>query len=217
MDTITTILDKFCAERQEHDTAERDNSKFRVSDAGKCRLMRYWKRQGKPMESHYTPEGLRTLHVGILIHNWIQDVIKNAGIALALELELEDFNRIGHLDALVKLEGKLVLYDFKTVNGKKWFYLSKNNFRPDLPHIAQILTYSQMIDPQPDKSFIVYINRDTLDMVESAVVPSVWGEKVTTDWDILITCWEKQIEPAQTTEQWECNYCGYRVGCPYNR
>ena len=37
-----------------HDPS-RDNSKFRVSDAGKCRLMRYWKRQGKaePWECKY--------------------------------------------------------------------------------------------------------------------------------------------------------------------
>lgn len=117
--TITTILDKFCAERQQHDTDARDNSKFHVSDAGKCRLMRYWKRQGKPTEPVYTPEGLRILHVGILLHNWIQDVIKNAGIALAIEQEVEDEHRIGHLDALVQLDGKRVLYDFKTVNGKK--------------------------------------------------------------------------------------------------
>jgi hypothetical protein len=215
--TITTILDTFCAERQQHDTdaRARDNSKFRVSDAGKCRLMRYWKRQGKPMDPHYTPEGLRAMHVGILIHNWIQAVIKNAGIALAIEQQLEDKHRIGHLDALVDIDGQRILYDFKTVNGKKWFYLEKNNFRPDLQHICQIITYAEMLADFPDQMNIIYLNRDTINMAECNVILGIWQDKVKRDWDILITSWERKQSPAQTTEPWECGYCGYQDRCPY--
>jgi len=214
--TITTILDKFCAERQQHDTDDRDHSKFRVSDAGKCRLMRYWKRQGKPMDPHYTPEGLRIMHVGIMIHNWIQGVVKQAGVALAIELELEDFHRIGHLDALVHLDGKRVLYDFKTVNEKKWFYLEKSNFRPDFQHVAQIITYGQMIDPQPDKMVILYLNRDTLKLAECLVDAICYEDMIIDDWETLISAWKRQIEPNPDPENWECGYCAYRSTCSYN-
>jgi len=213
--TITTIIDRFCADRQQHDTAARDSSKFRVSDAGKCRLMRYWKRQGKPMDPHYTPEVLRVMHVGILLHNWIQDVITHAGIALATELELEDFHRIGHLDALVQLDGKRILYDFKTVNGKKWYYLEKNNFKPDFPHICQILTYAQMIDPQPDKMIILYLNRDTLNIAECLIDAICCEYLVIDDWEILISAWKRQVLPEPNPESWECAYCGYRSTCSH--
>jgi CRISPR/Cas system-associated exonuclease Cas4 (RecB family) len=215
---LTAYLDDFCLQRQQHDTAERDHSKFRVSDAGKCRLMRYWKRQGKPTEPTYTPEILRAMHVGILLHNWIQDVIKQTGHALAIEQTLEDEHRIGHLDALVRSDDQTILYDFKTINGKKWYYLEKGGFIPDLTHYAQLITYAFMLPTPPDETILLYLNRDTL-AIKEVVIPedTILNKAILEDWRILVDGWHLQEEPIANPANWECPYCAYQHTCSAKR
>jgi CRISPR/Cas system-associated exonuclease Cas4 (RecB family) len=213
---LTTILDMYCLERQIIETAARDDSLFRVSDAGKCRLMRYWKRQGKLAEPTYTTEVLRAMQAGILLHSWLLQILKEHDRLLASEIPVMDDHRLGHFDALVSLDGRSVLYDFKTINGKKMYYLTKDGQpKADVPHQYQIATYAAMLFPHPDELRIAYLNRDSLEIVEVPVLYDNVYAGVSEDWSRLIEAWKAQQEPEANPASWECKYCAYNTSCTY--
>ena len=225
---LTQIINEHIQQRQVLDTETRDNSKFRVSDAGKCRLMRYWKRQGKPGKQNWTPEILKAMQLGINIHEYIQQIVTNLprGIRRAIcEQTVEDGQRIGHFDLYLELSDpieitddggviKNLLYDIKTKGSKQWFYFEKNGYKSDRQHEYQVISYAQMMLQEVDDYVIAYVNRDTLEIRENSVPVCLW-EEVKADWDILINAWEKQEEPAPNAEKWECKYCMYRDVCEH--
>src|SRR5512136_1050253 len=183
----------------------RDHAKFRASDAGKCHRMRYWKRQGKAGKQELSLEVQMALQTGNLLHAFLQYALGDMGVLFASEQELEDPHRIGHLDALVKDDDKLVLYDFKTIGGKQMYYL-KQDCRPKAEHLAQVRTYHQMYvnteggtqDYQPiDECRIAYISRDTLDIMDLQVPENF--QAVNADWQTVLGYWERQETPPMTT------------------
>lgn len=227
---LTQIINEHIQQRQMNDTETRDNSKFRVSDAGKCRLMRYWKRQGKPGKQDWTPEVLKAMQLGINMHEYIQQIITNLprGIIRAIcEQTVEDGQRIGHFDLYLELSdpvtspvsGDLVqtiLYDLKSKGSKQWFHFDKDGRRSNRAHEYQLLTYWTMIEEPVDECRIAYINRDTFEMCEN-IVDFGLEEKMSEDWILLIQAWDKQEEPAPNAEKWECKYCMYRAECPHSK
>jgi hypothetical protein len=211
---LATVLDTYCHHRQQRDTAARDTSKFRVSDAGKCRLMRYWKRQGKDYTLDIPPKALRAMDIGIHLHEWIQGVLQDQVDLIYVELEVSDEHRLGHLDALVEMGGRTFLYDFKFVNGKKMYYLTKNGTpEADKQHAYQIVTYADMITMLPDELRVAYIDRDSLDILEIPVEYDQMRPAVFEDWDTLIAAWSYRNEPRANPQYWECRYCIYKDVC----
>ena len=230
---LRQIINDHIQQRQMNDTETRDNSKFRVSDAGKCRLMRYWKRQGKPGKQEWPLETLKAMQLGINIHEYIQKIVTDlpCGITRAIcEQTVEDGQRIGHFDLYVELSdpvtspvsGDLVhtiLYDIKTKGSKQWFYFEKDGRKSDHAHEYQVLTYCSMIDNPDmpvDECRIAYVNRDTFEMREN-IVDFGLEEKVSEDWILLIQAWERQEEPAPNAQKWECKYCMYCAECPHSK
>lgn len=194
---------------------DRDNSKFRVSDAGKCRLMRYWKRQGIPPSNTPSLDIRLVMESGNLLHAWFEYVFGKMGVVETVEQEVQDIHKLGHLDCILTYNNIRILYDLKTISGKKMYYLNKNGNKPDKQHIYQVLTYYSLLRPFPDEVRIAYINRDNLEICECIVdledlknIKSVMG-----DWAALIAAWEMNMEPEPTAEDWECNYCSYHDRC----
>jgi CRISPR/Cas system-associated exonuclease Cas4 (RecB family) len=191
-----------------------------MSDAGKCHLMRYWKRQEKPAELPIQPDVLRAMQVGIILHNWIQMVMQSSQdlLVLGIEQELEDEHRLGHYDALLNIDGKLTLYDFKTINGKKAYYLENHGRNADLPHQYQLVSYASLLDPRPDELRIAYIERESLRVAKECPVTYEYViSSVQKDWNTLIKAWEDQREPVANPDSWECKYCQYCVHCGHKR
>lgn len=226
---LETLLNQAITRRQVTDTAERDNSKFRVSDAGKCRLMRFWKRQGKPAEKGIPIETLRAMQQGINVHEYIQTAIADLpGVEhLVTEHRLEDEHRIGHFDLLLSLTSPLiddadpirhVLCDIKSKGSKQWHYFDRDGRQSDVTHVYQLTSYWLMAkDQMPiDACTLVYINRDTLEMHENDVNVAYWAKEVESDWNLLINAWERQEapEPCPATH-YECRYCPYYQECGF--
>lgn len=194
---------------------DRDTSKFRVSDAGKCRLMRYWKRQGKPA-LHETPFEWRIqAEAGNLLHAWIQFIVNASGCLVDAEGELQDEHRIGHFDMILERPDgtERLLYDIKTISNKKAFYMAKYGNGADEHHQLQLVTYFQMCPPGIDTLRIAYVTRDTLDIREIPILVAEMKDRVEEDWSLLTEAWDKQIEPAANPEQWECKGCQYHDAC----
>lgn len=200
----------------------RDTSRFRVSDAGKCRLMRYWKRQGKPGQPY--DGNPFVLEAGNLLHAYIQHAVIDQGLMIACEKPLEDEYRIGHFDMLIRdtersrLGQYATLYELKTVSAKQ-FYYKQRNAAPDRLHVFQIVSYAWMY-LQEDQSHvdltdlrIAYLNRDSLQLLEFLVDFQTYISAVTSDWGKLFDAWNSQQEPEPNAESWECKCCQYAATC----
>lgn len=199
---------------------DRDTSKFRLSDAGKCRLMRYFKRQGQPTGSTVPPDVLLQMQAGNMIHAYIERAAHEMGYLVASEDKLEDEHRIGHFDMILKVpteDAGLILYDIKTITSKKAYYMAKDGKYADPQHVAQVVSYAQMYPEKLDRLRIAYIIRDTLDIQEAPISLSEHEDDVIADWAILISAWTTQTPPAANPQFWECAYCPYKQDCPHRR
>ena len=208
---LAELIDEYILEKRE--TQVRDNSKFRVSDAGRCRLMRYWKRQGKPFTDEPDERTLRVFEVGHVFHNWLQDLLELQGTLAGREIRVEDIHRIGHIDALVLPEGgPLVLYDFKTVNSRKFSYLSAE---ADRHYHFQAATYALLLPLGVGSIRIAYVSKDDLRIQEVPVDLEDIRGQVVEDWAILVKAWNEGKEPEPNPMSWECKYCAYGSACPH--
>lgn len=218
---ITPILQEYLTTRQGTSIDLSIPTKFRMSDAGKCRLMRYLKRSGKPFEQSHG--NLFALEAGNVIHSWVENAVFSAGYGVESEGELEDEHRIGHFDLLLDVNEELVLVEVKTVNSKKMYYIDRQN-APDKQHLYQLVTYWEAIHTSSpilkssetlSRAYIVYINRDNWqDIRELEVeIDRLWQEEVRQDWNILLDAWLNHDAPSPNPESWECHYCNYKNDC----
>lgn len=217
---LNRIIESYCIERQARDTLSRNAiPKFRMSDAGKCRLMRYWKRQGKASTVTLAGDVLRNMQAGIVVHEFLGQVIAAYSLnygGTQLEGELQDEHRIGHYDVLVQTVNGSILYDIKTVKGKEAGYLEKYAKEAKHQHKYQIVTYASMLS-RPDELRVVYVDRETLRVVrEFSVDYDMLIKDVNEDWDILLEAWQSQAAPeANPDDSWECKFCMYKNDCSY--
>ena len=209
-----------------HQDGPSENRKFRMSDAGRCHLYRYWKRQGKEIPMPM-PDALLTMEAGNVMHAWIAAACESAGYLIETEGELEDQHRIGHFDLLLDMSGDLVLADVKTISSKKMFTMKKYRNPPDWHHIAQLMTYwDSLTDESPilnedekiDKTLICYVNRDNwnefleIDIERTPLLLAA----VQDDWEDLTAAWESGKYPkANPTNEWECKYCPFKAICEW--
>jgi hypothetical protein len=213
---LTEIIAKYIQEKRQAEI--RDNSKFRVSDAGRCHLMRYWKRQGKPASDMPDDRQLRVFEAGHVFHIWLQDILRPKGALI--EVPVEDEHRMGHVDAIVQGDEGVILYDFKTVHSRKFHHNRKEGGNGDIHYAMQAYTYATMLPPSIQKELtdirIAYISKDDLCIEEVSVfrMPDL-PAKTTKDWEILLDSWIKKVEPNPNPLNWECKYCIYRSSCFY--
>lgn len=199
---------------------DRDTSKFRLSDAGKCRLMRFYKRQGKPATNTLTPDVLLQMQAGNLLHAYIERAAQEMGYLVASEEKLEDEHRIGHFDMIVRNpqdEDEQILYDIKTITNKKAYYMLKNGNQADAQHVAQVVSYASMYPGDIDDLCIAYVIRDTMEIQEVRLSMAENINDVSADWTFLFSAWSTQTPPAANPQSWECKYCPYTQDCPQRR
>jgi CRISPR/Cas system-associated exonuclease Cas4 (RecB family) len=191
----------------------RDTTKFRLSDAGKCRLMRYWKRQGREATNSMSPEVTLQMQAGNLLHAYIERAVQWCNGLVDSESTLEDDHRIGHFDMVIHDHDGLIMYDIKTINSKKAYFMEKDGNRADPQHIAQIVSYAIMYPGQLDALRLAYVVRDTFEIREIEVERISSEPTVIADWQLLLDAWVDQKEPAANPSEWECKYCQYKADC----
>jgi CRISPR/Cas system-associated exonuclease Cas4 (RecB family) len=207
---LANLVDTYISEKR--NTNDSGNDKFRVSDAGRCHLMRYWKRQGKPASDDFDERTLRVFEVGHVFHVWLQDLLIEKGILVGKEFEVEDIHRRGHIDALIQTESGLLLYDFKTVHSRKFTYLTDES---DRHYHMQAASYTLMLPFGVAETRIAYISKDDLRILELPVDVEEIKDAVTADWYTLVSAWANQKEPTPNPQDWECRYCTYRASCEH--
>ena len=248
MTTIATHIKEFL----ENPTRPRDNylnmkihfdegtdaRKFRASDAGRCHLYQYWKRQGKKQASPNI-NNLKMMEMGNLIHAWLDYALDTMGVIYNAEVVVEDEHIKGHIDALVSVNSHVAVYEFKTISGKQAWYMLNNGTKAKREHQYQVLTYLDMMQPKtgdyavsvlPKEARIAYITREEVNGTNGdkypplTIIADVAADLdllpvIRQDWQTLIDAWEQSvfhgesITPEPNPQHWECKYCPYFADC----
>lgn len=175
----------------------RGSNMFRIGAAGKCYLYRCFLREGVKESNPYTQDILGIFTIGNFIHEWLQAALDEKGILLDQELKITypEWEATGRFDALIKKDDLVYLYDFKTVNSKKYQYLRE----PSKNYIYQIVTYYLITlattkYKKIDKVCIAYISKDSLKIKEFFI--EVHDLKllkdVVDDWETLSDIWRNK-------------------------
>lgn len=213
---LERLLNDWLVQQRQKDQMARDHSKFWASDAGRCRLMRFWRRQGREETDPSDERSLRIFAVGKAFHLLIQQMLRDAGKLFAAEMTVETTHIIGHVDGLIRENGHLALYDFKTVHSRKFWHTDG-----DRHYRLQTATYRLLLPKGIQElvkvARVAYISRDDL-LIKEVEITEEDVQEACADWDALITAWKAQEEPAPNPSSWECaRYCPYRSACPFAR
>lgn len=118
-------------------------SYWSASSAGYCMRRNMFERLKVP---HTTEDARkqRVFTVGHIFHQFIQELTQKAGISIAQEVELKDDELmiLGHADDLIKIDDKLILYDYKSQSSRAFSYK-----KPEMSyfHRQQLATYMLML------------------------------------------------------------------------
>lgn len=190
---IRPLVDKAILEQQQ----EYPKDYFRVSSAGYCHRYVIMRRLGIPTvpERQDDVRSLRVFQAGHVFHEWMQKVTRDAGISIAQEAELvdEEWGVKGHFDDLVRVEYKLVLYDYKTQNSKAFTWQKGKPM--SIFHRMQLGTYLCLLreeHPGLEEARILKISKDDLRISEQQLL---WSpkleEEVAQYWLTLKEAWNR--------------------------
>lgn len=218
----------------------RDYGEFwSASSAGYCMRKVMFERLGVPkVEEENAARKQRVFSAGHIFHDWIQGLTREAGVSIAQEIELidEDLMIIGHFDDLVLVDGKLILYDFKTVNSRSFMWARKQKKATGTTtmsryHYMQLGTYMHEIRrlqgekvkpewldnlPELEESRILKIEKDTLMMDEQQLMWSPELEKeVVGYWRTLNGYWKAKKLPKCTCADHEGGFMAREGYNPY--
>ena len=116
---------------------KRERDKLSASDTG-CMLHRELKLWGVDTDTELTFDNMLVFDFGNMVHWFLQQRLQDADILEVKELELEDELTIGHADALVRENGKLVPYEFKSIKDYGLDRIEAEG-KPQESHIKQLV------------------------------------------------------------------------------
>lgn len=120
-----------------------------ASSAGYCMRKNIFERLKVPYVTE-DPRKQRVFTSGHIFHNWVQELTRKAGASIAQEIELQDEDLMvrGHADDLILINGKLILYDYKTQSSRAFSYQQERSRDDKVQshfHKMQLGTYMYML------------------------------------------------------------------------
>lgn len=211
----------------------RDYGKYwSASSAGYCMRKLILERLGVPPVKD-DPRKQRVFSSGHIFHEWLQRLTAFSGVSVAQEVELIDDSIMvkGHFDDLVRVHGRLILYDFKTQNSRAFTYQKANPQGMSHFHRMQLGTYMYMLrktgllaTPDLDmidvsglqEARILKISKDDLRMSEQRLL---WSDELEGDvlqfWNTLNHFWNDRKIPACNCAKYEGGFMAKEAYNPY--
>jgi len=139
---------------------------------------------------------------------------------VSAEIPIPENNLIkGTCDAIVAIEGKNYVVDWKSINDLQFKYLDNDGAKKE--HIIQVLLYMHFF--QENNGIIVYENKNTQEMREFVFSNSDYPELVNETLDKLKALQDNiknKVVPDkpefEDNEKWKCAYCDYKSICSEN-
>jgi len=214
--------------------------KWSASSAGYCMRKVIFDRM-KVTPTSQDARKTRVFEVGHIFHGWVQDITKNAGVSIAQETELidDELHIKGHIDDLVLVSDKLILYDYKTANSRSFTY--KKGKPMSHYHQMQLGTYMYLLRKLGtenliklargsrhagkmtavrmmtlDEARICTISKDDLRMSEDQLLWNGGLENAVVEyWTKLNAYWEQKKLPPCTCHEYEGGFMSKKEYNPY--
>jgi CRISPR/Cas system-associated exonuclease Cas4 (RecB family) len=204
---LKNLLDNYYLDR-EHD---REQNHFYVTDAGKCARAVFFKFKNVPREK-MVPDVLRMFDHGDYIQMQMLNSLFSLGIVRASEVTIPPQALIsGRADAIVTLENKLYVVDFKSMNSMIFRKLTS----PKEDNVNQVQLYMHYF--QIPRGILLYVNKDTLALKEFVLeYDKSRVEKLLSYLEDLNGKLKKDIIPDRLVDypkNSQCRYCQFREIC----
>jgi hypothetical protein len=201
-----------------------------ASSAGYCYRRLIFERLGVPhVEKDGDARKQRVFTAGAQFHEWLQSITREAKLSVAQENEIQDEDLMvrGHFDDLVYVEGKLILYDYKSQNSRAFSYK-----KPEMSyfHHMQLGTYLYILRKLKTinglkgrvdthdltESRILKISKDDLRLAEEELLWSPeLAEEVIDYWKELNRLWKARKVPPCTCGDREGGFLAKEAYNPY--
>lgn len=204
---LKEIIDKFYSDRER----DREQHRFYITDAGKCRRAVFFKFKNVPREK-MTPEVLRMFDHGDYIQMQHLNTLFSLGIVRASEINIPAQEIIsGRADAIITLNNELYVIDFKSMNSMIFQKLEAAKEE----NVNQIQLYLHFF--KIPKGILLYVNKNTSQLKEFIInYDPLLCQKLLQDLSQLKAKIEKNIIPLRLLDypdNWQCRYCQFKEIC----
>jgi hypothetical protein len=214
----------YVADQVDHVLQERNKvgrpsaRKWRGSLLGGCVRAHWYSANGVPPSEPFTPETLRVFAMGNAVGDFLVDALTEAyGDAIRFEVPVisEENNFSGNIDALLRLEQKLVFLEFKSM--KHGGFIRLKGAKPE--HSTQVGSYAKFYkDDLPDlprEAWVIYVDKDDYNIQEFQVDPDEWGATAQRVLNVL-NYYGDRMPPAfpdAARRKWPCGWCNWKTQC----
>lgn len=204
---LKELIDRYYLDRER----DREQNHFYVTDAGKCARATFFKFKNIPREK-LIPDVLRMFDHGDYIQMQILNALFSLGVVRASEVTIPPQSLIsGRADAIITLDNKLYVVDFKSMNSMIFRKLSS----PKEDNVNQLQLYMHYF--QIPRGILLYVNKDTLALKEFVVeYDKERVEKLLEGLEELNEKLKKNIVPDRLVDypkNSQCRYCQFREVC----
>ena len=206
---LKEFIDKFYLDRHK----EREQSRFYITDAGKCARAVFFKFKNAPREE-MEARILRMFDQGDQIHQLIMRPL--LGIreihVVASEVKIGPQELIsGRADAIISDGKDLYVIDIKSMNSM----IFRNLEEAKEDNINQLQLYLHYF--KIPRGILLYFNKDSLELKEFLINynPSL-VQSILEDLDELKAKIDKNIIPSRLADypdNWQCRYCSFKEIC----
>ena len=204
---LKELIDQFYLENQKN----KDQTKFYITDAGKCPRAVFFKFKNAPRE----PMDARILRIferGENIHRSIFNILYRLRLGVVTEIPIPSQEIIsGRADAILCVGNENYVLDIKSINSMIFRTMSA----PKEENIYQIQLYLHFFNIK--KGILLYIDKDQQEMKEFFVdYDESLCKGLLDKFYALKDQVEKNVLPARMDgypRNWQCNYCQFKDVC----
>ena len=204
---LKELIDQFYLENQKN----KDQTKFYITDAGKCPRAVFFKFKNAPRE----PMDARILRIferGENIHRSIFNILYRLRLGVVTEIPIPSQEIIsGRADAILCVGNENYVLDIKSINSM----IFRNMSAPKEENIYQIQLYLHFFNIK--KGILLYIDKDQQEMKEFFVdYDEALCKGLLDKFYVLKDQVENNVLPSRLDgypRNWQCNYCQFKDVC----
>jgi len=204
---LKELIDQFYLENQKN----RDQTRFYITDAGKCPRAVFFKFKNAPKEP-IDARIMRIFEHGENIHRSIFNVLYRLKMGVVTEVNIPSQEIVsGRADAILCMEKENYVLDIKSINS----YIFRTLKEPKEENVYQLQLYLHFFNIK--KGILLYVDKDQQEMKEFFVD---YNEALCKDLMDKFHALKSQIEanvvPARLADypkNWQCSYCQFKDVC----
>lgn len=204
---LKELIDQFYLDNQKN----KDQTKFYITDAGKCPRSVFFKFKNAPRE----PMDARILRIferGENIHRSIFNILYRLRLGVVTEVPIPSQEIIsGRADAILCIGNENYVLDIKSINSM----IFKKMQEPKEENVLQIQLYLHYFNIK--KGILLYIDKDQQELREFFVdYNEALCKSLLDKFQALKVQVEQGIVPARLADyprNWQCNYCQFKDVC----